>query len=155
MADTPPLDGNDVFFSVRAGVTIVPASGISFDESLEVPLISALEDAYKNATCKIRGLVIANPHNPLGRCYPKSTLEACIKFCNAKNLHLISDEVFALSTFECPELPTAAPFVSVLSLDVLELGCDPSLVHVIWSPSKILGTSGLKVVSSRVPFVIS
>jgi aspartate/methionine/tyrosine aminotransferase len=122
-----------------------------FEKSLDLDLISALEDAYQNSPYKIRALVLSNPHNPLGRCYTKSVLEDCVKFCHKRNIHFISDEVFALSTFECPQLPDGATFVSALSLDVASLGCNPALVHTVWSPSKDFGASGIKLVRLR-PF---
>jgi len=118
----------------------------NFQESLTTTLVAALETTYASASCPIKALVLANPHNPLGRCYPKAVLEECLKFCNSRGIHLVSDEVFALSTFECPDLPDATPFTSALSLDAAALSCDPSRLHVIWSMSKDFGSSGIKLV---------
>ena len=117
-----------------------------FRESFTISLVSALEKAYSSASCPIKALVLANPHNPLGRCYPKTALEECLRFCHRRKIHLISDEIFALSTFESPDLPEAIPFTSALSLDATALGCDPSLIHVVWSTSKDFGSAGIKFV---------
>jgi len=39
-----------------------------------------------------------------------------MRFCGKHNLHLISDEIYALSVWHNPELPEAARFKSVLSI---------------------------------------
>ena len=117
---------------------------------LEEPasFLSELEAAFQNATCAIKALILSNPHNPLGRCFTRAQLEACLKFCHAKAIHLISDEVFGPLTFDSPDLPAGdEPFVSVLSLDSAALGCDPARVHMIWSPSKVFAVTGLRLVS--------
>lgn len=78
-------------------------------------------------------------------------LEDCAKFCQSRGIHLISDEVFALSSFKSPDLPDAPEFASVLSLDPKSLGCDPERIHVIWSMSKDLAASGIRLVGSKDP----
>ncbi len=73
-----------------------------------------------------------------------------MEFCQERGLHLISDEVYALS--ELKDVPAKAPkFVSALSLTepLVPEGAvkvDPSRVHVIWSPSKVFGMGGLRIV---------
>lgn len=74
-----------------------------------------------------------------------------MEFCQERGLHLISDEILALSSLngapdDCP------PFVSALSLTepLVREGAvkiDPSRVHVVWSASKLFGSSGFRVVS--------
>ena len=128
-------------------MTPVPVIVEDFEASLtESLLLPALENAYAKAACSIKALVLTNPHNPLGRCYSKTVLEECLKFCTKHQLHLISDEVFALSTYESNENLVSSPFTSVLTLDAVKLGCDPSLAHVIWSTSKDFGLSGIRLV---------
>ena len=90
--------------------------------------------------------MLSNPHNPLGRCFSREELVACLRFCEQKNIHFISDEVFGLMNFECSDVPSTEEFVSVLSLDVESLGYDLSRVHTIWSPSKVFALSGLRLV---------
>ncbi|KAH8600047.1 pyridoxal phosphate-dependent transferase [Bisporella sp. PMI_857] len=60
-------------------------------------------------------------------------------------LHLISDEVFGPLTFESPDLLNEQRFASVLELDCETLCCDPSRVHMIWSPSKVFALSGVRL----------
>ena len=109
--------------------------------------ISELQKTFQEAPCTIKALLLSNPHNPLGRCFSREELEACLRFCEQKNIHLISDEVFGLMNFESFDVPSTEEFVSVLSLDVQSLGCDLSRVHTIWSPSKVFALSGLRLVS--------
>ena len=107
--------------------------------------MEALENAYKASTCPIKALIITNPHNPLGICYPKAVLESCLRFCSKNDIHFISDEVYALSVFSSPDLPNPKPFVSVLSINLEEIGIDKSRIHVVWSTSKDFGQSGFRM----------
>ena len=90
--------------------------------------------------------MITNPHNPLGRCYPRSVLEALFRLCAKHDMHLVSDEVFALSVWESPDWGDEPGFVSVLGLDAEALGCT-GRVHAVWGVSKDFGMSGVRVVS--------
>ena len=118
----------------------------SFCQTFTTSLLPALNEAMANAACRIRALVLTNPHNPFGQCYPQELLEACLKFCQKYGIHLISDEVYALTSFSCAELSEPVPFISVLSLDARALGCDLSRIHTIWSISKDFGASGFRMV---------
>jgi aspartate/methionine/tyrosine aminotransferase len=117
-------------------------------ETFTSELIPALERAYADSKIPVRGLLLTNAHNPYGQYYPRAVLEDCIRFCHRRGIHYISDEVYALSTFENPELPDAPPFVSVLEINVEAIGCDLSRVHMFWSTSKDFGCNGYRVVSS-------
>lgn len=61
---------------------------------------------------------------------------------------MISDEIYAFTTFESHDHVEATSFESVLSLDLQVVGCDPGRVHVLWSVSKDFGCSGLRMVST-------
>lgn len=71
-----------------------------------------------------------------GRCYTREVLEAYMRLCQKHNVHLISDEIYALSVWNNPDAPNAPGFTSVLSIDTASL-IDPSLVHVLWGMSKV------------------
>jgi aspartate/methionine/tyrosine aminotransferase len=98
----------------------------------------ALETAYAAAT-KARGrppkaLLLTNPHNPTGRVMGRAELEAIVAWCDAKPaLHLVSDEIYALSVFGKGE-----PFTSLG-----QIGLGPRR-HVVWGMSKDMGMSGLR-----------
>ncbi|GLA70042.1 hypothetical protein AtubIFM55763_010944 [Aspergillus tubingensis] len=142
----PYWSGYDTFFTVRSQVQIIGVEVPELEDSFhDIALISALEKHYKEAKYPIKAVVLSHPHNPLGRPYPPHVLKQCMAFCRDHNLHLISDEVFALSTFTSPDLQNWAAFKSVLSIDPSTVGLDPSRVHVLWSMSKDLAASGIRL----------
>lgn len=75
-------------------------------------------------------------------------------FCHERNLHYISDEVFANLVFDSE----ADQFVSALSLlkslnpdgkgVAMKSLINRSLVHVLWSTSKDFGAFGVRAVGS-------
>ncbi|KAF7169104.1 hypothetical protein CNMCM5623_001912 [Aspergillus felis] len=109
--------------------------------------VARYEETFLQARDKtgvtIRALMICNPHNPLGRCYPRETLEALLRFCQKYRIHLISDEIYALSVYG--DDGSTDGFVSILSIDPAPLGVDPSLIHVLYGMSKDFAASGLRL----------
>ncbi|KAF2218623.1 ACC synthase [Elsinoe ampelina] len=98
----------------------------------------------KERGVKVGALMLCNPHNPLGRCYSKEALKAYLRLCGKHGVHLVSDEVYALSTWQNEESKDAAGFTSILSIDTDGL-LDPSFVHVLWGVSKDFGANGLRL----------
>jgi gliotoxin/aspirochlorine biosynthesis aminotransferase len=144
------VDGFDFYFTVRPSIRMIPVNTTSLEDCFSSRLIKHLRDAFdaESAKSPIKGVVLCNPHNPLGRCYPRSVLAECLRFCQEKDIHFVSDEIYALSVFDAPDHTEAVGFESVLSLDLDVVGCDPSRVHAIWSMSKDFGCSGLRMVSN-------
>ena len=58
-----------------------------------------------------------------------------MKLCQRYQIHLISDEIYALSVWNNPHSPNAVAFISVLAIDLTDI-IDPKLVHVLWGTSK-------------------
>lgn len=58
-----------------------------------------------------------------------------MQLCAQKGIHLISDEIYALSVFERKDRESEV-FTSVLSIDTEGL-IDPNLVHVLYGMSKV------------------
>ncbi|KAE8320030.1 pyridoxal phosphate-dependent transferase [Aspergillus transmontanensis] len=141
----PYWNGYDALFALHSGVHPVGVVVPSLEDSFGPALLSALEESYEKAPCPIRALVLANPHNPLGRPYSRSILEQCMAFCQRRNIHLVSDEVFALSSFASPDFTNPEPFVSCISINPSRAGCDPQRIHVVWSMSKDLSASGVRL----------
>ncbi|KAK4147332.1 pyridoxal phosphate-dependent transferase [Dichotomopilus funicola] len=140
----------EITLRLRPHVRTVPASFGDVDP-LSLPAVRCYEEALLRAREQgqvVRGLLLCSPHNPLGRCYPREVLVALAALCNKYQLHLVSDEVYALSVWR--DAPT---FTSVLALDLDSL-IDPALVHVLWGVSKDFGANGWRVgclVSPRNP----
>jgi 1-aminocyclopropane-1-carboxylate synthase len=113
-----------------------------FSEAVVEKYALRLAQAKANGT-NTRALLICNPHNPSGRCYSKATLLALMRFCAQHNLHLISDEVYALTVFETAD-PSTVPFTSVLEIDTTGI-LDPRFLHVEYGFSKDFGAPGLHI----------
>ncbi|GKT71804.1 1-aminocyclopropane-1-carboxylate synthase-like protein 1 [Colletotrichum tofieldiae] len=72
-------------------------------------------------------VLLANPENPLGRCYDREVLLEVSRFCEKNRLHLVVDEIYAATAF--------SKHHSMLGLD---LGSNAENVHVLWGMSKVL-----------------
>ncbi|KAK0664833.1 putative inactive 1-aminocyclopropane-1-carboxylate synthase-like protein 2 [Lasiodiplodia hormozganensis] len=110
--------------------------------------IGKFEAALNSATTssiKVRAVMLCNPHNPSGRCYPIDTIIALMRFCNKHRLHLISDEIYATSVYSPgPRFEPHTPFTSVLSIDYAQ-HIDPNLLHVMYGLSKDFAASGIRI----------
>ncbi|KAK0099697.1 hypothetical protein ONS95_013410 [Cadophora gregata] len=109
----------------------------------------AFERAWKECErsgTKVCAVLITNPHNPLGKCYPAATLKAIAAFCGKQGLHLICDEIYALSVFENEEDPEIEKekFTSILAVDLEGLIAE-EMVHVMYGPSKDFCANGLRL----------
>lgn len=133
----------------RTGVKVVPVAfgdvdpcGLDCVGKYEEALLKSNENGVK-----VKALMLCHPHNPLGRCYSKETIIALMKLCQKYCIHLISDEIYALSVFEntIDNLSSEpAPFHSALSIDTAGI-IDSSLVHVLWGFSKDFGANGIRL----------
>ncbi|KAF2963107.1 hypothetical protein GQX73_g10470 [Xylaria multiplex] len=138
----------------RARAVLIPATYQSVEgyqglDDLFNPEINkkALENALKQANkdnVKVRGVMLCNPHNPLGRCYPVETLKEFARFCGQHDLHLILDEVFAMSVYDNPAVPDAVPFTSALALN-LDDRINPQNFHVAYGMSKDFCAAGFRL----------
>ncbi|CAI0543769.1 unnamed protein product [Linum tenue] len=139
---TPYYPGFDRDLRWRTGVQIVPIHCHS-SNNFQITE-SALHAAYDDAVSRgltVRGVLITNPSNPLGATVQRAALEQILDFAVAKNIHLVSDEIYSGSTF------SSAEFVSIA--EVLESRgsrhVDRERVHIVYSLSKDLGLPGFRV----------
>ncbi|KAJ1713088.1 hypothetical protein AFGD_005265 [Aspergillus flavus] len=93
---------------------------------------------------RVEGILLCSPNNPLGQRYPREVLESVMKVCRKHNLHLISDEIYGLSSWDNPQMEHGVEFTSALSLEVEKI-MDPSMVHVVRGMSKDFGATGLRI----------
>lgn len=119
----------------RTGVELVPVAFPDADP-MGVEAVAAHDAA----------IILTHPHNPLGRCYSRDALVAYMRLCQRHRIHLLSDEIYALSVFEnsVDDGLSPEPFHSVLSIDPAGI-IDPALVHVLWGMSKDFGANGLRM----------
>lgn len=102
----------------------------------------AILAAEKSGT-HIRAIILCNPHNPLGQCYPEATIIELLKLCNKYHIHLLADEIYALSVYDIPDKRTV-PFFSILTFDY-EKYISKDLVHVLYGMSKDLASGGMRL----------
>ncbi|XP_041025848.1 1-aminocyclopropane-1-carboxylate synthase 1 [Juglans microcarpa x Juglans regia] len=124
----------------RTGVQIVPVHCDSSNGFLITK--AALEAAYEKAqedNINIKGLLIANPSNPLGTVLDRDTLKSLVSFVNEKNIHLVCDEIYAATLFSTPN------FVSISEIMQEMEYCNPDLIHIVYSLSKDMGLPGFRV----------
>ncbi|KAK4900771.1 hypothetical protein LTR27_001950 [Elasticomyces elasticus] len=103
----------------------------------------ALVQAKQNGV-KVKAVMVTNPHNPLGKCYPPDTIKAMAAFCEKHSLHYLSDEIYANSVFVNDQYPEATTFHSVLSVDLDDV-IRPNLVHVLYGAAKDFCANGLRL----------
>ncbi|KAL6766393.1 hypothetical protein ACKKBG_A35855 [Auxenochlorella protothecoides x Auxenochlorella symbiontica] len=102
--------------------------------------------AAAEAGSPIRALLITNPNNPLGIVYSTATLKAMLEWSVKNGVHLVSDEIYALSVHG------EATFVSMQRVAqglveegaLTQEGVDTHL-HLLWGMSKDFGGSGLRL----------
>lgn len=106
----------------------------------------ALLEFQEKTGKRVKALMLCHPHNPLGRCYPRDVIIELMRLCQKYQIHLISDEIYALSVWD-NTIDQHAPLVkfeSALSIDPKGI-IDPRLVHVLWGMSKDFGANGIRL----------
>lgn len=94
----------------------------------------ALEAAMASAPGPVRAMIFTTPDNPLGRVYSAQPIEDVLSWSESRGIHLVVDEIYALSVFG------DTPFTSAASLRD-RLG---ESIHIVWAFSKDFGMSGLR-----------
>ncbi|KAM0420880.1 hypothetical protein ACHAPT_011269 [Fusarium lateritium] len=93
------------------------------------PLTVRLDTALKreqSAGRRVAAVLLANPENPLGRCYSRAVLSQVADLCSQHQVHLIVDEIYAISG--------GSSFTSILSVVGEQ---SKKNVHVLWGMSKV------------------
>lgn len=132
----------------RTGVKLVPVSLGGLDP-MGLEAVAKHDEALAAARAggmRIAALLLAHLHNPLGRCYPRDVLVAYMRLCQRHRIHLVCDEIYALSVFDnrVDSDAPVVPFGSILSIDPAGI-VDAHLVHVLWDMSKDFGANGLRM----------
>ncbi|KAK8845419.1 hypothetical protein IAR55_006132 [Kwoniella newhampshirensis] len=147
----PYYTGFDRDLIGRGRVRLIPVQVPAGEEAFGPECLRLFERKLEEVTKEgitVRAVIVCNPQNPLGRTYPRSTLLAYAKFCEEKDLHLVSDEIYALSVYENKDFPDAVPFTSMMSIDVekeLGMAFDKARLHVVYGMSKDFCANGLRI----------
>ena len=132
LVPTPSYAGFWMDLETRNGLHIVPVHTSSDDRfRLTTDLLDA---AIERSAHPVKALLFTNPDNPLGRVATPEDIQQILAWVEARGIHVVFDEIYALSVFG------DTPFASVASL-VPSLG---DHAHVIWAFSKDFGASGLR-----------
>ncbi|OAY62239.1 1-aminocyclopropane-1-carboxylate synthase 1 [Manihot esculenta] len=123
----------------RTGVQIIPVDSYSSNKfRVTKKALEAAYDKAQEAGINVKGLIIANPSNPLGTILDRETLKDLVSFINERNIHLVIDEIYAATVFSSPS------FVSVAEI-IQEMDCKRDLIHIVYSLSKDMGLPGFRV----------
>ncbi|CAL1380932.1 unnamed protein product [Linum trigynum] len=140
---TPYYPGFDRDLKWRTGVEIVPIQCTSANgfQITEIALEQAYLDA-KTRNLKVKGVLVTNPSNPLGTTLTRPELNLLVNFISDKQIHLISDEIYAGTAFSSPGYVSIMEVLKDKKLEHTELA---DRVHVVYSLSKDLGLPGFRV----------
>ncbi len=132
LVPTPSYAGFWGDLETRDEISIAPVHTTSAEGFRLTP--ARLEQALRESRRRVRALLFTSPNNPLGTVYRPDELEAILGFAEGAGIHVVFDEIYALSVFG------KTPFTSVATLR-------PSLgdfVHIVWAFSKDFAASGLR-----------
>lgn len=104
-----------------------------------------MEEAFARAETlnrNVRGILITNPSNPLGTTMAQDELDSVIQFASAKNIHVISDEIYSGTVFDSPRFVSIWEAVAAAGKVLNGLATDR--VHLVYSLSKDLGLPGFR-----------
>ena len=113
-----------------------PKLVISNLKQVDGKYVMDLEDMrQKMEANQVRALVLCSPHNPVGRVWSESELEAVLELCRQEQVHVISDEIHH------DLIMGKRPFVSALSI---KDGYYRDNLVVLDAPSKTFNLAALQ-----------
>lgn len=145
LVPTPSYTGFWMDLQIRDELTIIPVHTESRDGfRLTRELLDA---AFDGADRPVKVLLYTNPSNPLGTVASAEEIQMVSAWSADRGIHLVIDEVYALSVFG------DTPFTSAAQV-LPELG---DRIHLMWAFSKDFAASGLRcgVLMSRNEAVIA
>lgn len=136
----PGYQGLRFQMSVRAGVNAVIAHTDTSETHPPEVTPHVLQTAYESAVADghtVRAVVICSPDNPTGQVLSPTKIQRLIAWARHTHLHIIFDEIFALSIHQ-----EHATFHSVAEILNGQLSDD---VHILWGLSKDFCLAGIRM----------
>jgi 1-aminocyclopropane-1-carboxylate synthase len=96
--------------------------------------VARLQAAYDASPWPVRALLITNPSNPTGRIHTDEEIRDAITWARSVGIHIVMNEIYALSVHGTTEFTSAATTV----------GSDDQDIHFVWAFSKDFAMSGLR-----------
>ena len=132
LVPTPSYAGFWTDLETRDELHAIPVHCRS-EEGFELT-VERLDEALAAAERPVKALLFTNPDNPRGSVASVEEIERVVGWTEANGIHLVIDEIYALSVFG------EGSFKSVAAVR-------PTLgdhVHIVWAFSKDFGASGLR-----------
>lgn len=132
LVPTPSYAGFWTDLETRNGLSIIPvhcAAADGFQLTTE-----RLDAALAGSERPVKALLFTNPDNPRGSVATPDDIERVLSWAEGHGIHVVVDEIYALSVFG------ETPFTSVAQLRS-SLG---DHLHIVWAFSKDFGASGLR-----------
>jgi aspartate/methionine/tyrosine aminotransferase len=132
LVPTPSYAGFWLDLELRNGLTIVPVHRSSDDDFRLTPEL--LDRTLASAERPIKALLFTSPDNPLGTVASPEEIEQVLAWADNHDLHVVFDEIYALSVFGQRSFTSCAELRHPLG----------ERVHIVWAFSKDFGASGLR-----------
>lgn len=132
LVPTPSYAGFWPDLQTRDELKIVPVHTSSTD-GFQLTT-DVLDGALQSAKMPVKALLWTNPDNPRGAVASATQIESIVQWTERNGLHLVCDEIYAMSVFG------GTSFQSCASLRP-ELG---DRIHLVWAFSKDFAASGLR-----------
>jgi aspartate/methionine/tyrosine aminotransferase len=132
LVPTPSYAGFWLDLELRDELRIVPVHCAAEDGFRLTP--ARLDRAVADAGRPVKALLFTSPNNPLGTVSTADEIEEVLAWAESRELHVVFDEIYALSVFGDREFISCA-------------GLRPALgerLHIVWAFSKDFGASGLR-----------
>lgn len=111
----------------------IPVAIVPEDETF-IPRIQEIEKAVSSST---KAIIINTPNNPSGVIYPESLVAELVDFCEKKNIHLISDDIYQKLVFDGIKVPPAYHYTNK---DV-----ENTRIIVVNGVAKLYGMTGYRI----------
>ena len=121
LVPTPSYAGFWMDLELRDGLAIVPVHRTSDDGFRLTPEL--LERAAAGAGRPVKALLFTSPDNPLGRVYGADEIREVLAWAEARGLHVVFDEIYALSVFGDRDFTSCASLRQSLG----------ERVHIVWA----------------------